>query len=136
MAKIRHIALTTENPEQVAAFYKEAFEMEEVRRSDNGAVFLSDGYINLAILNWKHSDKDADVGPNGNNYNGIHHIGFLVDDLDEACEKLEKVNGTAITTREGLDMMAPGAPRNFEMKWSGPDGVVLDISHTGWVTGK
>ena len=46
MAKIRHIALTTENPEKVAAFYKEAFEMEEVRRSDNGAVFLSDGYIN------------------------------------------------------------------------------------------
>ena len=136
MAKIRHIALTTKDPEKVAAFYKEAFDMEEVRRSDNGAVFLSDGYINLAILNWKHSDKDADVGPNGDNYNGIHHIGFLVDDLDTASEKLEKVHGRPISTREGLTTMAPGSPRNFEMKWSGPDDVVIDISQTGWTTSK
>ena len=53
MAKIRHIALTTANPSKVAEFYKEAFDMEEVRRSDNGAVFLSDVYINLAIQNYK-----------------------------------------------------------------------------------
>ena len=53
MAKIKHIALTTENPGEVAEFYKNAFDMEEIRRSDNGAVFLSDGYINLTIPNWK-----------------------------------------------------------------------------------
>jgi catechol-2,3-dioxygenase len=134
MAKIRHIALTTENPSQVAEFYKEAFDMQEIRRSGNGAVFLSDGYINLAILNWK-TEKDADVGPNGANYNGIHHIGFQVDDLDSACEKLEKVKGKQLNSREGLDQaMAAGGPRNFEMKWAGPDEVVLDISHTGWAT--
>lgn len=134
MAKIRHIALTTENPAKVAEFYKEAFDLKEIRRSENGAVFLSDGYINLAILNWK-TEKDADVGPNGPNYNGIHHIGFQVDDLDEACQKMEKVRGQQLTTREGLDTsMAPTGPRNFEMKWGGPDDVVLDISHTGWAT--
>jgi len=53
MAKIKHIAITTENPGEVAEFYKNAFDMEEIRRSDNGAVFLSDGYINLTIPNWK-----------------------------------------------------------------------------------
>jgi catechol-2,3-dioxygenase len=42
MAKIRHIALTTKNPSQVAEFYKQAFDMQEIRRSENGAVFLSD----------------------------------------------------------------------------------------------
>ena len=138
MAKIRHIALTTGDPDKAAAFYKEAFDMEEIRRSENGAVFLTDGYINLAILNYKTAATDADVGPNGDNYDGIHHFGFQVDDLDEACEKLEKAKGTAITTREGADaaMAAPGAPRNFEMKWSGPDDVVVDISHTGWQTSK
>ena len=136
MAKIRHIALTTSDPDKVAAFYKEAFEMEEIRRSESGAVFLSDGYINLAILTHKNAENSSDVGPNGDNYNGIHHIGFQVDDLDEACKRLESANGTAITTREGLDAMGPGSPRNFEMKWSGPDDVVLDISHTGWMTSK
>lgn len=132
MAKIRHIALTTQDPAKVAAFYKEAFDMQEVRRSPNGAVFLTDGYINLAILNWK-TEKDADVGVNGPNYSGIHHIGFEVDSLEEACAKLEKAQGARITQKEGLDhAMGPRGPRNFEMKWAGPDGVVLDVSHTGW----
>ena len=69
MTRIRHIAMTTDNPAEVAAFYKEAFGMEEIRRSPNGAVFLTDGYINLAILNWK-TEKDADVGRNGPNFSG------------------------------------------------------------------
>jgi catechol 2,3-dioxygenase-like lactoylglutathione lyase family enzyme len=132
MARIKHIALTTGNPEKVAAFYKAAFDMKEIRRSPNGAVFLTDGYINLAILNYK-TEKDADVGANGPNYSGIHHFGFQVDNLDEACEKLEGAQGTRLTQKDNLDtMMAPGSHRNFEMKWAGPDGVVLDISHTGW----
>ena len=132
MAKIKHIALTTKEPDKVAAFYKQAFDMQEVRRSKDGAVFLSDGYINLAILNWK-TEADADVGANGPNYNGIHHIGFEVEDLDSACEKLEGANGRKLTDREGLDTaMATAGHKNFEMKWAGPDGVVIDISHTGW----
>jgi hypothetical protein len=24
-------------------------------------------------------------------------------------------------------------PRNYEVKWSGPDGVVLDVSQSGWL---
>ena len=133
MAKIRHIALTTENPSEVAEFYKHAFDMQEIRRSEAGAVFLSDGYINLAILNWK-TEKDADVGPNGPNYNGIHHIGFQVEDLDEASEKLEQVDGQRLNQRHDDTTLAQAAaaPRNFEVKWAGPNGVVIDVSKSGW----
>ena len=28
--------------------------------------------------------------------------------------------------------MRDGVHANFEQKWSGPDGVVIDVSHTGW----
>src|SRR6266446_2737513 len=87
MPRIRHIALTTQEPAKVAIFYKEAFGLQEIRRAPNGAVFLTDGYINLAILNWK-TEKSADVGANGPNYSGIHHFGFEVEDLDDAAEKL------------------------------------------------
>ena len=132
MAKIKHIALTTNDPAKVAAFYKEALGLQEIRRSPDGHVFLTDGYINMAILNWK-TENDADVGAHGPNYSGIHHIGFQVDSLDEACEKIERVQGKRLTQKEGLDKaMAAGAHRNYEMKWAGPDGVVFDISHTGW----
>ena len=135
MPRIRHIALTTADPDKTAAFYKEAFGMSEIRRSPNGAVFLTDGYINLAVLNHK-TEKDADVGAHGPNFNGIHHFGFEVEDLDQTATKLEKSTGQQLTEKDGLDMeMAPGTHRNFEMKWAGPDGVVIDISHTGWDNG-
>jgi catechol 2,3-dioxygenase-like lactoylglutathione lyase family enzyme len=133
--RIKHIALTTADPSRTAAFYKEAFGMREIRRNAAGCVFLTDGYINLAVLNFK-TEKDADVGAHGANFSGIHHIGFEVEDLDGAVEQLEHANGSELTAKDNLDMqMEPGSHRNFEMKWSGPDGVVIDISHTGWDNG-
>jgi len=132
MARIKHIALTTQNPDKVAAFYKEAFGWKEIRRSPSGAVFLTDGAINVAVLNWK-TERDADVGANGPNYSGIHHFGVEVDDLAEASERLDAAQGTRLTQKQGIETPLPeGRHRNFEMKWTGPDAVVFDISHTGW----
>jgi catechol 2,3-dioxygenase-like lactoylglutathione lyase family enzyme len=132
MARIRHIALTTKEPAKVAEFYKEAFGLKELRRSPNGSVFLTDGYIHVAVLRHK-TDKDADVGAHGPNFDGIHHFGFEVEDLDEACQKLENAQARRLTAKDGSDAaMRDGVHTNFEMKWSGPDGVVIDISHTGW----
>ena len=139
MPKIRHIALTTTDPSRVAAFYKEAFGMQEVRRNPRGAVFLTDGYINLAILNTKMA-ADPDVGAQGEGFCGLHHIGFEVDSLDRAAADIERANGRQLTRKDepDLEMAAPsghGDTRNFEMKWAGPDEVVIDISHTGWEIG-
>ena len=132
MPRIKHIALTTQDPSKTAAFYKEAFGMREIRRNPHGAVFLTDGYITLAILNFK-TEKDADVGAHGANFSGIHHFGFEVEDLDAAAARLEQANARALTAKDDLDAeMAAGGHHNFEMKWAGPDGVVIDISHTGW----
>ncbi len=135
MARIRHIALTTENPAKTAAFYKEAFGLKELRRSPNGAVFLTDGYIHVAVLNLK-DERSADMGAHGRDFTGIHHFGFEVDDLSEACEKLEDADAERLTAKTGEEAAAYAEVRaghaNFEMKWSGPDGVVIDVSHTGW----
>lgn len=129
MAKIRHIAITTEKPEEAAAFYQKAFDMQEITRNDR-QVLLSDGYINLTILKWK-TEQDSDVGPDGPNYSGIHHIGFQVDDLDATSERLGAADGELITARDRV-----GEPRSqtgrAESKWAGPDGVVIDISEPGW----
>ena len=135
MARIKHIALTTANPDKVAAFYKAALGLQEIRRSSSGAVFLTDGYINLAILNWK-TEKDADVGANGPNYNGIHHFGFEVDDLDKACQQMQAAQATRLTREHEIAVaMTPDRRRNVEVKWAGPDEVVIDLSQTGWDTG-
>ena len=37
------------------------------------------------------------MGANGPNYNGIHHFGFEVDDLNEASQRLEAVQAKRLT---------------------------------------
>src|SRR5580693_4458664 len=115
MGRIRHIALTTENPSKTAAFYKEAFGLKEIRRSPNGAVFLTDGHINLAVLNLK-DNSSADVGAHGENFTGIHHFGFEVGDLDNAGEQIKIANGKALTDKDHVEaQMASGMRANVEM---------------------
>jgi methylmalonyl-CoA/ethylmalonyl-CoA epimerase len=130
MAKIKHVAITCEDPDAVAKFYKEGFDLFEVARNAR-QIQLSDGDINLTILKWK-TNEDADVGPNGENYDGIHHIGFQVDDLEETGAKLREINGEEIVRREVAADGQPRAPR-AEEKWAGPNGQVLDISEPGWL---
>jgi hypothetical protein len=77
--------------------------------------------------------ESPDMGAHGAHFTGLHHFGFEVDDLDDACQKLEGVHGERLTAKDHVDAtMAAGGHANFEMKWAGPDGVVIDISHTGW----
>ena len=79
MARIRHIALVTDDPAKTADFYKEQFGLTELYRrpSNTGekGVWLSDGYIYFAIL--KHGGSDAPaLGPEqSSDFCGIHHIG-------------------------------------------------------------
>ena len=42
MAKIRHIAFYSDDPEKEAEFYVKAFELKRVRTSPSGSVILSD----------------------------------------------------------------------------------------------
>ena len=56
MARIRHIALVTDDPATTAEFYKRHFGLTELYRrpGDTGAkgVWLSDGYIYFAVLKY------------------------------------------------------------------------------------
>ncbi len=151
MAKLKHVAITTQNPGKTASFYKAAFELEEVGKIDSDLVegyFLTDGNVNLAILKFKN---EAVAGKEfGTSYTGIHHIGFEVDDIAKSAEKLQKLdsfprddinsvlNPAMKDINEGLG--APAASmegghslRNVEVKYGAPDGVMIDISQTGWI---
>jgi len=136
MAKIKHIALTTHDIEQVASFYKDVFDMEEVGRSGTTHVYLSDGDLNLTIRSCKQSD-DLDVGEQGENFSGIHHIGFVVDNVMASADKMEQAGATRLTPLKDAGERQPSrgapGPRNAEVKLSGPDGVIIDISECGWV---
>ena len=84
MAKIRHIAITAEDPFATAALFKEALGLEEIGRGDSDLareVYLTDGYINLAIVCWKRTKETPNPYPDGY---GLDHFGLQVDNLESA----------------------------------------------------
>jgi len=135
MAKIKHIAIATQDPEKTAQFYKEVFGLKEIAKINSpGATgfHLTDGDINFAVLKFKN-DQTAGV-PQGKAYSGLHHIGFEVDSIEAVDKKLADA-GAPI--RDDINQ-ALGLGRylashvNAEVKYSAPDGVIIDISETGW----
>jgi catechol 2,3-dioxygenase-like lactoylglutathione lyase family enzyme len=136
MAKIKHIAISTQNVEATARFYIDVFGLKKVGKIDSpgaSGYYLSDGDLNLAILNFKN---DAVAGvERGKAFSGIHHIGFQVESLEEIAEKL-KAAGSEPRDDVNQALGVGHGPRqggNVEVKYSGPDGVMVDVSETGWV---
>src|SRR5947208_13622267 len=95
MPKIKHIALSTQDVDKTAKFYIEVFGMKEIAKIDSPGArgyYLSDGDLNLAILNFKN---DAVAGvERGKDWSGIHHIGFPVGGVGAVIELL-KVAGSS-----------------------------------------
>ncbi len=136
MAKIKHIAIATQNEEETARFYVEVFGLTEIAKLNSPIVsgyFLTDGTINLAILHFKN-DQVAGV-ERGKEWSGIHHVGFEVESLEEIAQKLAAAGAIPredINRALGIGM--GGAQHgNAEVRYSGPDGVMFDVSQTGWV---
>ena len=132
MARIKHIAIATQDPDATAKFYREGLGLKEVEKVNSVAAegyYLTDGYINLAVLKFK--DDDAANTEGAPKYTGIHHFGFAVEGMTEAQERIisagAKPKQSSITDSKG------GARTgNVEVKFTGPDGVTVDLSETGW----
>jgi len=140
MARIKHIALVTDDPAATAEFYKQHFGLTELYRRPSSTgergVWLSDGYIYFAIL--KYGDADAPkLGPDqASDLRGIHHIGFQVDDLDATAKALEAAH-VAPVPRERGDMRDPTpmvqvSEGALNLKYLGPDAVQFDVRQKGW----
>ena len=116
MARIKHLAIVTLDPERLAKFYVEVFGMEILHRPPNStAVFVTDGYITLALLPQRAEGKPS----------GINHFGFEIDDEAEIGQRLEAFG------------LAPPAKRPddrpyAETRVTDPDGNNIDLSVNGY----
>jgi glyoxylase I family protein len=136
MAKIKHIAISAQDPDATAKFYVDVFGMKQVGRIENpntSGYYLTDGDINLAILKFKN-DNVAGV-ERGKDWSGIHHFGFQVDDLKDITDRLTAVGAPR---RDDInDALGVGHDdrhyTNVEVKYTAPDGVTVDVSESGWV---
>ena len=127
-ARLRHFAVVVRDLEKSAKFYEGAFGLKRVGEETldfAAAIYLTDGVINLALLNY--FGKRGSGLDNAKDYVGAHHFGFQVDDLAETQKKIEALGGKFF-----FDLGDDTEKENFERKFKDPDGVIFDISKKGW----
>ena len=126
MARLRHIAITVPDPEKAAAFYEHALGRKRVGTTDwEGAhgIYLSDGVMNLALLHYK---EERYAGKLGAGHVGVHHFGFIVDDLASTRAAIEAAGG-----EHWMGEPAEGGGF-YEVKYFDPEGIAFDITAHGW----
>ena len=94
--------------------------------------YLSDGYINLAILKYRNDEVATTEG--APRHAGIHHIGFEVDDMPEAQARITGAGAKPHLEQHVNAAMKGPNSLNVEYKYSVPDGVTVDLSQSGWAT--
>src|SRR5262249_56924224 len=103
------------------------------RRGESGSAFLlRDGVISLAILNNQTSHEAL-------GHNGLHHVGFIADDVDEAAAKAEKSGAVYADKAENVakrfanrgqvrdGKLTAEAQQQDQRKYVDPNGVKFDI---------
>jgi predicted enzyme related to lactoylglutathione lyase len=117
--KIKHLAIITLDPERLARYYEDVFGMTRLQRpaerpKKSKAVFMTDGYLTLALLENKAEGKAP----------GLNHFGFQIDDQEETSKKLQKF---------GLDSIKRPDDRPYaETRTTDPDGNNIDLAVRGY----
>jgi catechol 2,3-dioxygenase-like lactoylglutathione lyase family enzyme len=122
MNQLRHLAIRTEEPEKLKAFYMEAFGFREVSEGvapaqvqASKSFHLTDGYFELAILS-----NSPNQSPNG-----LYHFGIKVDDMDETARRLQ-------SWQKRLERR-PADTSFAELRVSDIDGNLIDLSVHGFL---
>lgn len=116
MAKLRHVAMVVEEMETTATFYERSFGMKRVRQTAT-AIGLSDGVVSLVIIH------PSNVNMKGETRRGLHHLGFVIDDMDEAAATVE-ANGAVYSG----EILGSGRGPMTERKYLDPNGQMFDIT--------
>ena len=112
MAKIRHIAIFSDDPSKLAEFYADVFDMKINGKSKEGAVWMTDGYMDIALLPRRH-----ELAPQG-----VHHFGITID-ADEKLGVYERLK-----ERGHMPMKPPPGRPYVEDAVKDADGNKFDIS--------
>ena len=93
-------------------------------------VYMTDGVMNVALLHFGDdpvpgiTDAEDPQAP----FAGLYHFGMWVDDLEEAADRVERAGAEHVRGRR------PDEPnRYYEVKYRSPDGLVFDLTTSGWV---
>jgi len=110
MPNLRQLVIAAEDPERLAKFYQEVFDLEKI--DDNqGALFLSDGIFNLGLLPETDPEKC-----------GFRHLGFDTARVESIRKRLAHV-GMADS-----QVCEVNSPATIDHELKDPDGNTVGVS--------
>jgi catechol 2,3-dioxygenase-like lactoylglutathione lyase family enzyme len=116
MPKIRHLAIVCMDPEALAKFYCDVFDMKIQSRSGRNNLFVTDGYITVALLRQRAEGKPC----------GLNQMGFEVEDPAAIAARLAKWQVVGPTARPDNRIYA-------ETRATDPEGNMFDLSQHGYL---
>jgi catechol 2,3-dioxygenase-like lactoylglutathione lyase family enzyme len=81
MARIRYLAFLSADPVALAGFYQRNFGFDEIGRSADGNVTLSDGGFKMTLFRLRRELREPRMEL------GLHHLGIAVDDVEAAVAR-------------------------------------------------
>jgi catechol 2,3-dioxygenase-like lactoylglutathione lyase family enzyme len=139
MGKLRHIAFISDEPKKLSDFYQKHFGFEECKVFPSGSRMVIDPLFNLAFLKSRGDQSGPVVGTHRadgaelERQAGIHHYGFLVDDLNEAVAKLPVALNRGASPQVSSGVGGPEGARPAEMRFIDPWGNNVDLSARGFL---
>lgn len=98
MSSLRYIAYLAEDPPKLVDFYHRFLGTEELGRSSDGDITITDGFYNLTFFRRRPAlgEMQMDLG--------LHHIGLQVDDIEEVKGRFLKLNPRGVIIQEAGDL--------------------------------
>jgi catechol 2,3-dioxygenase-like lactoylglutathione lyase family enzyme/predicted enzyme related to lactoylglutathione lyase len=131
---VHHVAMRTMNPDNMAEFYSEVFELAPGnKKAGDPNHYLTDGHVTLVIMPWQIEDYDATgiVTP------GMDHVGFKVENVETVKKEIDEIAANnprlapspLATGKEGeaLERLFARSCPLGQYRFADPDGVLLDI---------
>ena len=129
MARIRHLALATENPDKMREFFETAFGFKTLGAHNNERVagyVMTDGAINIGVFKFK-----TDQLGKGMDYVGLHHFGVHTEDADACVERVLSLGAQVYVDEMELTPLSDGRAKR-PGKFRGFEGLVFDVDDQHW----
>lgn len=92
--RLRYLAFLSNDPDAIAGFYMRHLGLDELGRSNQGDVSITDGYMNLTFLKARDEliELDRTIG--------LHHVGLQVDSMERVTTRYRDINPRGMIIEE------------------------------------
>lgn len=120
MSQLNYLAIMCDDPTQMSDWYRRWFGFEELNRTSEGSIYITDEHFNIGLIK-----RGAAIGE-ASQERGLHHFGFQIESILEVERNLEDVDPSMRIERR------PTEDPYAEYRIVDPEGIIVDLSEKGY----